>query len=296
MKEFGARLRGMNATPHRVARKPDYTLIRLWRDRDEWTGLPDGFWHNSRLCRSVQIVGLRRAIHVRKASLPRKNLAYYRASRQPRGLDARYSAFRFDADAIVDGTTQASPIAVSGMRSNCGLTLSRGERLGERGDFHPLASPWGREPCGTDRMTSLNWGHHSPGSDDAFPTPSLMESIVVIALFPFLTAAFVLFFVTTLESAADLAFVFGLAFACPEPNDTLASPLTITSIFPSASINRGAMPPIKLITMPSTTVAFAKLGKLSLYRGFSRSRSARATVEHRSGGLTGHSWHPLSND
>jgi hypothetical protein len=30
-------------------------------------------------------------------------------------------------------------------------------------------------------------------------------------------------------------------------------------MFPSALINRGATPPIKLITKPSTTVAFAKL-------------------------------------
>jgi hypothetical protein len=33
-------------------------------------------------------------------------------------------------------------------------------------------------------------------------------------------------------------------------------------------INRGAMPPIKPITMPSTTVAFAKLVKFPFYRGF----------------------------
>jgi hypothetical protein len=37
-------------------------------------------------------------------------------------------------------------------------------------------------------------------------------------------------------------------------------------MFPSALINRGAMPPIKLITMPSTTVAFAKLVKPIFYR------------------------------
>src|ERR1039457_4556464 len=106
------------------------------------------------------------------------------------------------------------------------IWLDRGRMAGEA-DFPPLASPWGRELCRTDRMTSLNWGHHSPGSDDAFPTPFLMESIVVIVLFPFLTAAFVLFFATALEPVADLAIGFGLAFACPKPNATLASPLTI---------------------------------------------------------------------
>ncbi len=133
-------------------------------------------------------------------------------------------------------------------------------------------------------MTSLNWGHHSPGSDDAFPTPFLMESIVVIVLFPFLTAAFVLFFTTALEPAADLAFGFGLAFACPKPNTTLASLLTITLIFPSALINRGAMPPIKLITKPSTTVAFAKLVKLIFYRGYLSSSSTQSTLNHPRGG------------
>jgi hypothetical protein len=57
-----------------------------------------------------------------------------------------------------------------------------------------------------------------------------------------------------------------LAFAFPKPNATLASTLTITLMFPSALINhRGATPPIKLITKPSTTVAFAKLVKLLYY-------------------------------
>src|ERR1019366_7611096 len=105
-------------------------------------------------------------------------------------------------------------------------------------------------------MTSLDWGHYSPGSDDAFPTPFKMESIVVIVLFPFLTAAFVLFFATALDAATDFAFAFGLAFALTKPKATLASPLTVISMFPSVLINRGATPPIKLITKPSTTVAF----------------------------------------
>jgi len=130
-------------------------------------------------------------------------------------------------------------------------------------------------------MTSLNWGHHSPASDDAFPTPFLMQSIVAIVLYPFLTAAFVLFFATALEPATDLAFGFGLAFACPNPNATLASPWTITSIFPSALINRGAMPPIKLITMPSTTVAFAKLVNLYSIVNPLPSSSAQSAVKHR---------------
>ena len=114
-------------------------------------------------------------------------------------------------------------------------------------------------------MTSLDWGHYSPGSDDAFPTPFKMEPIVVIVLFPFVIAAFVLFFETAVDAAADFAFAFGLAFAFPKPTATLASPLTITSMFPSALINRGATPPIKLITKPSTTVAFAKLAKPLFY-------------------------------
>ena len=114
-------------------------------------------------------------------------------------------------------------------------------------------------------MTSFDWGHYSPGSDDAFPTPFKMEPIVVIVLFPFVIAAFVLFFETAVDAAADFAFAFGLAFAFPKPNATLASPLTITLIFPSALINRGATPPIKLITKPSTTIAFAKLVKLLYY-------------------------------
>jgi len=66
-----------------------------------------------------------------------------------------------------------------------------------------------------------------------------MELIVVIVLFPFLTRAFVLFFATALDFTAVLAADFGL----PKPTATLASPLTITSTFPSALINRGAMPP-----------------------------------------------------
>jgi len=91
-----------------------------------------------------------------------------------------------------------------------------------------------------------------------------MELIVVI-VFPFLIAAFVLFFATVLD-AADFALDFDLAFALPKPNATLASPLTITSTFPSALINRGAMPPIKLAIKPSTTVAFAKPAKQLFYR------------------------------
>ncbi len=126
--------------------------------------------------------------------------------------------------------------------------------------MRPLASPWRRELRLADSMASLDWGHYSPGSDDAFPTPFTMESIVVIALFPFLTPAFVLFFAT----AVDATF----AFALLEPKATLASPLMITSMFPSALINRGAMPPIKLTTKPGTTVAFAKLVKPLFYRRF----------------------------
>jgi hypothetical protein len=94
-----------------------------------------------------------------------------------------------------------------------------------------------------------------------------MESIVVIVLPRFLTAAFVLLFATASDSAADFAFAVGLAFAFPKPTATSTSPLTATLIFPPALISRGAMPPIKLITMPSTTVAFAKLVNPLFYRG-----------------------------
>ncbi len=91
---------------------------------------------------------------------------------------------------------------------------------GGRGRFPPPRFSLGQESDRTGRTTSLDWGHHSPGSDDAFPTPFLMESIVVIVLFPFLTVAFVLIFATVSRSAADLAFACGLAFACPKPNAT----------------------------------------------------------------------------
>src|SRR6266851_3059178 len=111
----------------------------------------------------------------------------------------------------------------------------------------------------TDSRISFDWVHHSPGSDDAFPTPFLLELIVFIVLFPFLSLAFVVFFVAAIRFAAVPALVFGFAFASPKPVLTLASPLTITSIFPSALTSRGAMPPIKLITKPSTTAVFAKL-------------------------------------
>jgi hypothetical protein len=42
-------------------------------------------------------------------------------------------------------------------------------------------------------------GERGISTDDAFPTPFLMESIIVIVPFPFLTAAFLLFFTTALE-------------------------------------------------------------------------------------------------
>jgi hypothetical protein len=79
-------------------------------------------------------------------------------------------------------------------------------------------------------MTSFNWGHYSPGSDNAFPTPFLMESIVVIVLSPFLTAAFGLFAIFL----GAAGFHFGLSL---KPTTTLASPLTVTSMLPSALIN-----------------------------------------------------------
>jgi hypothetical protein len=116
-------------------------------------------------------------------------------------------------------------------------------------------------------MTSLDWGHYSPGSDDAFPTPLKMEPIVVI-MFPLLTAAFVRFFATAFDATTDFALASGLTFAVPKSNATLVLPLTATSMFPSALINRGAIPPIRLITKPSTTVVFAKPVKKLLYRGF----------------------------
>jgi hypothetical protein len=108
-------------------------------------------------------------------------------------------------------------------------------------------------------MTSLDWGHYSPGSDDAFPTPFKMEPIVVIVLSPSVATAFVRFFVVDLD-AADLAVDdFSLDLTSPNSKATWASPLTTTSRFPSALTKRGATPPIKLITKPSTNVAFAKL-------------------------------------
>lgn len=134
------------------------------------------------------------------------------------------------------------------------------------GDFHPLASPWCGRLCRTDPMMSFNWGHHSPGSDDAFPTPFVMELIVVIVLFPFLTLAFVVFFAAAFDFAGVFACTIRLSFDSPMAIATSASPLTTTSRFPSALINRGAMPPTKLITRPSTTTAFAKLVKPLFYR------------------------------
>ena len=117
-------------------------------------------------------------------------------------------------------------------------------------------------------MTSFDWGHYSPGGDDAFPTPFIMEPIVVIAFFPFVTAAFVLFFVIALGATADFAFAFGLTFASPKPSATLASPLTITSIFPSALISRGATPPIKLITEPKHNCCLCQACKNGIVSAF----------------------------
>ena len=89
-----------------------------------------------------------------------------------------------------------------------------------------------------------------------------MESIEII-VFPFFTAAFVFFLDAVLEHA-DFALDFFLAFAFPKSKAMSARPLTDISIFPSALVNRGAMPPIKPVTMPNTTTVFAKLARTSI--------------------------------
>ena len=159
----------------------------------------------------------------------------------------------------------------------------RSRRNGGRGGNHPPRFSLGSAITPIGPATSFNWGHHSPGSDDAFPTPFFVELIVVIVLCPFLTAAFVLFFATVFDFAAVFAPVFALAFASPKPKAKSAPPLTITLMFPSALINRGAaMPPIKLINVPSTTAVFTKLVNLLFYRKSSfRPMRSKDTVTRR---------------
>jgi len=86
-----------------------------------------------------------------------------------------------------------------------------------------------------------------------------MELIVVIVIGPFLIPALVVLFVPAVWLPEMSVLFFGPAFGLPKPTVTPVSPLTITSKFPSALINRGAMPPIKLLTKPNTTAVFTKL-------------------------------------
>jgi hypothetical protein len=90
-----------------------------------------------------------------------------------------------------------------------------------------------------------------------------MELIVVITLFPFLTSAFVAAFIVAFRFV-DVT-VLDSAFALPKPSSTSASPRAFMSMVPSALINRGATPPIKLIAEPSIIVVFAKLVEPSFY-------------------------------
>jgi hypothetical protein len=109
---------------------------------------------------------------------------------------------------------------------------------------------------------ALDWGHHSPRSDDAFFQTFLLPLLIkFFIVFSFRISDLIVFFVL----AVDFAALFGCPWdsACalsPKPTFKAAFAPTLTLTLASPLIVTGeSMPPTKLATGPSITIVFAKL-------------------------------------